>query len=176
MAKGTPQPDKRELSESLIYMWRCVIALAHADGTVQDEEKTYLDNIVANLDRVYGLTPAQKKVFADDMKTPRKISDLLPHVKNPEDRASLIYFGDLLVWKDGELSASEEEILKKLHDDQMSKVDVAKLEAEIKADLKKRQATRVQELKQLHASEQKKHPVFAALDRLMLRMGIDIFD
>lgn len=168
--------SKKELSESLFYMWRCVIAIAWADGTVQEQERAYLVNVIANLDRVYGLTDDQKKIFDEDLKTAQKLSDLLPHVRQLEDRASVIYFGDVLAWADGDFTVDEEDVLKKLHDDQMSKIDVDKLRAEIGTDLSKRRDQRAQEMKSLHADEQAKHPVFAALDRLLLRFGIDILD
>ena len=177
MTPYTPDASsKRELTESLFYMWRCVIAIAHADGTVQDQERSYLAGIIANLDRVYGLTGAQKKIFEEDLATARKISDLLPHVTKPEDRASIIYFGDVLSWADGVLEADEEAVLKKLHDDQMSKLDVEKLRTEIETDLAKRREHRTKDMKALHAQEQAKHKVFAAIDRLMLRFGIDLLD
>jgi uncharacterized membrane protein YebE (DUF533 family) len=157
-------------------MWRCVIAIAHADGSVQTQERDYLQNVISNLNRAYHLTPEQKKTLEDDLKNPRKISALLPHVTDPQDRASVIYFGDALAWADGELSVDEETILKKLHDDQMAKVDMNRLRAEIAADLKARKAERENEIKKEHAEGQKASPTFAALDRLLLRFGIDILD
>jgi tellurite resistance protein len=176
MAKAPDFSNSQQINESLFYMWRCVIAMAHADGEVQKEEKEYLDKVIANLDRVFKLTASQKKIFEDDLKTARKVAELLPHVTRPEDRASLIYFGNILVWADGTLSAEEEEIMKKLQADQMKKVDVDKLRTEIEMDLKLNRHKRDDEMKHIHAEEQKKHPVFAALDRLMLRFGIDILD
>ena len=176
MAPQTPSSRKQVLSESLFYMWRCVIAIAWTDGVLQPQERTYIDNVIANLDRIYGLDAAQKKIFQDDLKKPHRISDLLPRVTAPEDRASLIYFGDILAWADGQVTADEEDVLKKLHDDQMKKVDVDKLRQEVEADIASRRKERVAEMNEIHAAEQKKHPMFAALDRLMLRFGIDMLD
>ncbi len=168
--------DKKELSDSLFYMWRCVIAIAHADGTIPAQERDYLDKVIGNLERIYGLTPDQDKVLEADLKEPRKISDLLPHVTAPEDRASLIYFGDLVAHADGTITPNEHNILQKLHDDQMKTIDVQKLKLEIDADIAARRDERAREMADIHKTEQKKHPVFAALDRLMLRFGIDILD
>lgn len=169
-----PTPDRPEISDSLFNMWRCVICMAHADGEVQAEERQYLENIFANLDRVYRLTPEQKKTFADDLNKAQSISELLPKVTRPEDRGSLIYFGNLLVWADGVLSAEEEEILKKLQADQMKKIDVDKLRTEVEMNLKLERGQREQEMKSIHDEERKKHPLFAALDSLLLRCGVDI--
>lgn len=168
--------EKSDISDSLFYMWRCVIAIAHADGKIAAQERAYLENVMANLDRVYNLSEDQRTALKTDLDRPQKISDLLPRVTLPADRASLIYFGDVLASADGERSADEDAVLKKLHDDQMSKIDVEKLRAEIDADMAKRRDERAREMKQIHADEDKKHRVFAALDRLMLRFGFDILD
>ena len=39
-------------SKSQFYMWRAVIAIAHADGEVQAEERAYIARVISNLDRV----------------------------------------------------------------------------------------------------------------------------
>jgi uncharacterized membrane protein YebE (DUF533 family) len=169
-------PDKKDLSDSLFYMWRCVIAIAHADGSIPQQERNYLDTVIGNLERIYGLTPEQDKILDADLREPQNVSSLLPHVTAPEDRASLIYFGDLVAHADGIVTPNEHDILQKLHDDQMKTIDVEKLRKEIESDLAANRKDRAQELAQIHKTEQKKHPVFAALDRLMLRFGVDMLD
>jgi tellurite resistance protein len=170
----SPTSSAKKISESLFYMWRCVIALAHADGEVQAEERAYIERIIGNLDRVYGLTPEQKKTYADDLATAPKLAELLPHVKEPQDRASLVYFADIIVWADGTLSAEEEKLLKQLRDDQMAKVDMDKTRVMIEADRIKRAVEHDTETQKLRADAAKKSPTFAALDRLLRKVGIDM--
>ena len=57
MEARAPQSDQN-LSASMFYMWRCVIAVAHAhaDGQVTDKERAYLNNVFSNMDRAYALT------------------------------------------------------------------------------------------------------------------------
>ena len=172
----SPKTRPGAIDNSLFNMWRCVIALAHADGKVQDEERAYLTKIIDNLGRVYGLTPEQQRIFADDLAKPRKISDLLPLVTNPEHHGQLIYFGENLVWADGELSVREEAIVKKLHDDQMKSLDVEKLRAEVRRELVAHATDYAAEKKKVRAEAQKRHPVFRALDHLLLKLNIDILD
>lgn len=176
MAPNKPSPGKKKISESLFYMWRCVVALAHADGEVQPEERAYIEKIIGNLDRVYGLTPEQKKTFEGDLAKAHKLTDLLPHVKEPQDRAALVYFADIVVWADGVLSEDEEKLLKQLHDEQMSKVDMNRTRTLIEADRIKRAVEYDTETKKLRVEAEKRSPTFAALDRLLRKFGIDMLE
>jgi tellurite resistance protein len=171
---SAPPKSGKKISESLFNMWRCVIVLAHADGEVQAEERAYIERIIANLDRVYGLTPEQKNAFDSDLKTPGNLKELLPLVTEPQDRASLVYFADIIVWADGTLSEEEEKLLKQLRDDQMSKVDMNRTRVQIEADRIKRAVEHDTETKKLRAEAEKKSPTFAALDRLLRKVGIDM--
>ena len=56
--------NKLTMTDSQLNMWRAVIAIAHADGTVQQEEKDYLYKTLANIDRSYNLTDAQRMALA----------------------------------------------------------------------------------------------------------------
>jgi uncharacterized tellurite resistance protein B-like protein len=170
--------DKKSktLDDSLFNMWRCVIAIAHADGKVQDEERDYLTKIIANLDRVYGLSEEQRSAFAKDLAQPAQISEFLPKVTNPAHRSQLIYFGENLVWADGELSAEEEAVVKMLRDAQMSAVDVEKLRSEVRRELVSHQTEYGAERQKARIEAQKRNPMFGAFDRLLLKLGIDILD
>ncbi|TAL27996.1 MAG: TerB family tellurite resistance protein [Alphaproteobacteria bacterium] len=175
MSPAAPRSGKK-ISDSLFNMWRCVIALAHADGEVQSEERAYIERIIGNLDRVYGLSPEQKKIFEDELQHAGDLKELLPHVKEPQDRASLVYFADIIVWADGTLSEEEEKLLKQLRDDQMSKVDMNKARTQIEADRIKRAIESDREAAKMRIETGKKSPTFAALDRLLRKLGIDMLN
>lgn len=176
MAPSNPTPGKNKISDSLFHMWRCVIALAHADGEVQKEERQYIERIIGNLDRVYSLSPGQKKIFEGDLDAAPSLPDLLPKVTEPQDRASLVYFADVMVWADGVLSEDEEKLLKQLRADQMSKVDMDKTRTKIEADRIKRAIEYDTKAKKERIETGKKSPTFAALDRMLRRFGIDMLD
>ena len=176
MSPASPTPGKQKISDSLFNMWRCVIALAHADGEVQSQERAYIERIIGNLDRVYGLTPEQKKTYADDLAAAPSLKDLLPLVKEPQDRASLVYFADIIVWADGTLSEEEEKLLKQLNNEQMAKVDMNRTRVLIEADRIKRAVEYERETTKLRTEAGKRSPTFAALDRLLRKFGIDMLE
>jgi uncharacterized membrane protein YebE (DUF533 family) len=172
----TPTKDRPALSQSQFYMWRCVIALAHADGHVQEEERAYLQRIIAGLDRRHGLSAEQKKVFETDMAQPQDVAALLPHVTDPQFRGQLIDFGRMLVWADGKLTPDEETVLQKLHGDLVGKLDVDGLRTEVRRELAAREKEYAAEKDKTRAESRKKNPVAGALDRLMMKLGYDILD
>ena len=38
-----------KFNQNKFYMWRCITAMAHADGIVHEDEKTYLEKIFSNM-------------------------------------------------------------------------------------------------------------------------------
>ena len=72
-----PQPPAaiQAMNDSLFNMWRCVVCIAHADGIVQPEERTYLEKIFVNMQRVHGMTPTQKVTLMADLETPQNLAD-----------------------------------------------------------------------------------------------------
>lgn len=171
-----PRPPKQEMTDSQYQMWRGVVAIAHADGRVQEEERAYLKKVFQNLDRVYGLTMAQRQELDDDMLNPKKLADILPKITEPQYRGMLIHFGEVLVWADNQVSAEEEDVIKKLYASQMSGIDEQKLRADVKAQLAATRAEHDRELEKIHASGERKSPVFRAFDRILRKLGIDILE
>lgn len=135
---STLPPGKPGIPQGLYAMWRCVICIAHADGIIQPEERTYLEKIFANLDRVYGLTPTQKITLSSDLEVPQNLADLLTKVREPEYRSMLIYFGTLLANADGTVTEDEDKLLSMLHAQQMDSLDADQLREDIRLDIEKR--------------------------------------
>lgn len=169
-----PQVSGKPVSTSTFYMWRVIIAIAHADGMLHEQERSYLTRIFANMDRVYGLTDEQRKTFAGDLASPRaqSIPDLMRYINDPAARGQVIYFGGLLARADGVMDPREDEILKKLHADQMASLDMD----QIRADTKKAVADEMfrHDLKMSEIRPQR--GLVAVLDSLLLRLGIDVLD
>ena len=151
-------------------MWRCVIAIAHADGLVQEEERAYIQKILDNLGRLYALTPEQKATFARELDAPKmqSISELLSHINDPATRADLIYFGGLLAYADGVLDPREEEILKKLR----ATTDMAQIHTHVKEAV----ADEMFRTDLARDAVRPQQGLCAILDRLLLRAGIDLLD
>lgn len=173
MTVATP---KQQMPESLYQMWRGVIAIAHVDGKLQDEERAYLKKTFANLDRVYGLTIEQRKQFDDDMANAKDLATILPLITEPQFRGTLIHFGEVMVWADSEVTAEEEEVMKRLYTAQMSTIDEKNLRAEIKASLAHSKAEHEAQLAKAHATADRRSPVFRAIDSALKKLGIDMLD
>lgn len=175
MAMSQTQIKKEPLSNSAFYMWRCVIALAHADGLVQQAERDYLERIFTRMDSLGSLTPEQKASFAADLAAPggQSIPELLSHINEPVWRSQLIYFGYLLARADGVLDPREEDILKKLHADQLSSLDMGQIRGQVQAAVDDEMFKHSLEMQKL-APE--KGFLIPFLDRQLARLGLDLLD
>ena len=174
MTPVQPQVSGQPVSNSTFYMWRVIIAIAHADGIVQAEERAYIERIIANMDRAFGLSDEQKNTFQSDLDNPnmQNIGELMSHINEPSVRGQVIYFAGLLVRADGSLDPREDEILKKLRTDQMSSIDMESVRAHTKAavaDEMFRHDLKMSDIRPQHGFTK-------ILDSLLLRVGIDLLD
>ena len=101
---------KRKIGDSQFNMIRCVLAVAHADGIIQEVERSYIDKITSRLD----LTDEQHKTLSNDFEEQQDILELFDKIEDPQYKSQVIYFGRLMAWRDGELDPGEEDILIKL--------------------------------------------------------------
>ncbi len=159
------------VSTSKFYMLRCLIAVAHADGIVCDEERAYM---AALMNRI-PLTEEQRATLESDLDTEQDISLLLAHINDPKYRSQVVYFARLMAYKDGNLSPSEDDLLKKLH---ITVVDGLDMEA-----IRKEAHDAVQADLQIHDITINNHrpmkgehfiPWMQWLDEFLLKMGIDL--
>jgi uncharacterized membrane protein YebE (DUF533 family) len=116
-------------------MWRCIVALAHADGAVQDEELDYLNKTFAGFERDSALTSDQRETLGEDLVTPQNVKDLLKHVTDHGDRHQLIYFAALMAQSNGELDPGEEEILRTLSAGELNQAETDQLMKDIRKAL-----------------------------------------
>lgn len=170
MSNTQPQIPGQPISNSTFYMWRCIIAIAHADGVLQDAERVYIGRVIANMDRVYGLTDEQKKIFAEDFDTPQNIGDLLPYINDPAVRGQLIYFGGLLAHADGVLSPSEKDILDKLHADHMATLDMEQIRTHARKAVEDEMFRHDLDMSGIRPQ----NGIVRVLDAFLLWLGIDI--
>ena len=107
------------LSDSKFNMWRTVTALAHTDGVFHRDEEDYLKKIFENI----SLSKEQSDILKSDLTTPQDPAQLHGLITEPGDRAQVTYFGRILLWADKDFDHTEEEILAKLMELSMDKVD-----------------------------------------------------
>ena len=174
MTPAQPQLSGQPISNSTFYMWRCVIAVAHADGVVHDAERAYIKKIIANMDRVYGLTPEQKATFASDLDSSQSqsIPELLSHINEPACRGQLIYFGGLMARAGGVPDPREEDILKKLRIDQMASLNMAEINAHVKEAVNDEMFRHDLAMQEIHPQR----GLFSVLDRFLSWQGISLTD
>lgn len=98
------QFDKRSANNSHFTLIRCIVAISLADGEIQPDEKTYIENMLKRLD----LTPAQKEILRNDMETRQDPLQLYELIEDPAFKAQVPYFLQLAAWKDNELSTEEQ--------------------------------------------------------------------
>jgi hypothetical protein len=174
MTTGTIKADqmrkKESLSHSMFMMWRCIVAIAHADGLMHAEERSYLEKVFAGIARQYDVSADQKNALQADLVKAQNVFDLLPQINDPMFRGQLIYFGGLLARKDGILHPNEDQILKKLHADHMSSLDMDAIRAETKRVVGNQMFQHEMEMNAFRPDTR----FGQIVDSLLLRLGIDI--
>lgn len=99
-----------DVTLSHFNMIRCMIAMAHIDGRVSDEERDYIAGLRLRLP----LNSEQASVLDEDLSFPPNIADLLPGITDLKYRAQIICFSRLMAYKDGEFHPREKELLSML--------------------------------------------------------------
>lgn len=158
--------DKDLVGTSKFYMLRALIAMAHADGVVCDEERAYMAALMNRLP----LNEEQRKTLETDLEEQQKIEDLLKYINDPKYRGQLPYFARLIAFKDGVLDPSEEALLEKMHASAVDGLDMDAIRAEAK------QAT-LYEMNPHSIQIDKSRPqggLFGLFDKMMLAMGFDL--
>ena len=164
--------NKQDFMTSQFYMWRCVVAMAHADGMVHEEEKKYLEKIFSNLEKRTTISSEQSNILDADLTEPKDVADLLPHINDPAFRSQVVYFARLLAYKDGELCPSEEKLLKKLHVSVAGDLNMEAIREEVHRNIQSEII--------LHEIEKdSKRPMTGLtglIDQLFLHYGFDLMD
>jgi len=104
--------EEQAVSESKLYMLRCMVAMAHADNVLHEKEREYIIQLAGNLP----LNEDQLQILLEDLYVPQSLEVLLPHITELKFIGQLTYFARLMAYKDGNFSLSEKEFLNKLAD------------------------------------------------------------
>lgn len=158
--------DKDVVGTSKFYMLRALIAMAHADGVVCDEERAYMAALMNRLP----LSDEQRRTLEADLNEQQNIDDLLKFINDPKYRGQLPYFARLMAFKDGELDPSEEALLEKMRLSATDGLDMDAIRAEA-------QRAAQLEVNAVSIEIDKMRPqggLFGAFDKMMLAMGVDL--
>lgn len=163
--------DKDFVSTSKLYMMRCLIAIAHADGIFCDADRDYIKTMMARLP----LVKEQQETLEQDFETPQDVGTLLRHINEPRFRGQVVYFARLMAYKDGTLSPSEADIINHLHLKATEGLDMDGIRADARqAAAAKLAAHDIEIAKNRPRSDQGVTPYFSWLDQFMLWLGIDL--
>ena len=152
-------------------MWRALLAIAWADGDCGEEETAYFGQVFDNLPRYYDMTRDQKNLLADALEKPEKAEALFPYINDPEVRGMLVTFAEDLVLLDGVVDPGEEAILQHLRQWNLP-CDKEALRQEVRQVIG---ATR-QEKEEIRQQVRGMSPLYKAVDRLLMRLGIDLIN
>lgn len=172
MSQSTNNQIGIEFSISKLYMWRCVITMAHADGLIHEEERNYLTKIFDNMRERAGLTQDNYILLISDLSDPQDPLEMLKYVNEPQYRSQVVYFARLLAYKDGVLQPSEEELLNKLHATVTDGLNMEEIKKEVQQNVS-------QELVLHELENDSKRPeggLYGLIDELCLHFGIDLMD
>ncbi len=112
------------ISDSRFHMWRCLVAISHADAVVTAEELGFIKKAMA----AERLSDDQRAVLDHDLVHKQDIHALFSYVTDERDRSELFDHARTLVWSDGEFGEDEQELLIDLKRMYLQSVDFDNLE------------------------------------------------
>lgn len=170
---NAPVPQvKKSFSESMLYMWRSIILMAHADGVVHDKERQLFDRIFAKITKAYDATPEQMQLLARDLSEQQDFDEITRHVTEPEHKAVLVYFAQVVASIDGILAYDEASMIGRLQGAFGLKPDTEEMMRKIRAEISEQMQKRKQEVETATPRE----PIQYALDALLFRLGMERLD
>lgn len=159
---------QNDVGTSQFNMFRCVIAMAHADHIITDEEQAYVMGFVQKLP----FTEEQKSTLLADLKEKQDMRALLSHINDPKYRGQLVYFARLLAYKDGNLHPEEDELLQYFKAAITENIDMEGIRASVNEEVQRELI-----LQEIKTDSGRPDTGFSGLfDRFMLFCGIDLMD
>lgn len=114
----------QELSESRFYMWRGVVAIAHADGVVTPHEVSFINDYIRDVN----CSKEQLDIIGQDLREPQSICDMFSHIEDAQDKIDFFALARALSWCDGDYAAQEEFIIEHLEKENLIAENKALLE------------------------------------------------
>lgn len=163
--------EQDNVSNSKFHMIRCLIAMAHADGVICDEERAYISALMNRLP----LKDDQRDTLENDLTHAQDVGYLFARINDPRYRGQVVYFARLMAYKDGNLHPSEQELLDRLHAMATDGLDIETIRADAKRAVEKELF--IHDIS-IDKNRVTKHghfiPYFQWLDEILLAIGIDL--
>lgn len=114
-----------------LYMWRAIVAMAHADDVVTPEEVVFMKEMVKGS----ALSQEQLEILEGDLKNPKDAADMFFRINDPKLRSRFFRYARMLCWCDGDFGAQEQEIITILQRDQARNIDLSEFQGNKDIDL-----------------------------------------
>ena len=114
-----------------LYMWRAIVAMAHADDVVTPEEVVFMKEMVKGS----ALSREQLEILEDDLKNAKNPADMFFKINDPKFRSRFFRYARMLCWCDGDFGAQEQEIITLLQRDQARNIDLSSFKGNKSVDL-----------------------------------------
>lgn len=95
------------LNDSRFYMWRAVVAMAHADGVVTPHEMAFINDYIKDM----SLSAQQLEIIGQDLHTPQDTYEMFAHISDLQDKRDFFALARALSWCDGDYDEQEKHII-----------------------------------------------------------------
>ncbi len=119
--RSTMESMNSEIDESKFNLWRGVVALAHVDGRVLEEEASWIRGMLIRLP----FTDEQRATLESDIDNEGDIEAILNKITDRKDKATLLHFANMLFKVDGHFDCSEKATFKKIEEKVLQNSEVS---------------------------------------------------
>ena len=159
---------------NMFMMWRCIVSIAHADGKIDEKERTYLKSIFDGMENSRGLTAEQRSVLENDIENKQDTFELLKQINDPLYRGQILYFGLYLAKIDGVIDPTEKDLLDKLHLKITEGLDMDAIRGQVKGVVAREMAIHDVHMSYNRPQYDEGFGIMAYIDDLLLWLGIDV--
>ena len=110
----------KPVSNSEYYMWRTVVATAHADNKLTNEEIRFLAEKLEDI----SFTTEQNAQLVADIKKPQDVVEMFKGITDVQDQARFFNVAREVVWIDGDYGEAEQTVMLKLKKAHVATVDI----------------------------------------------------
>lgn len=112
MGQATHNSQSNEVSVGMseFAMWRAVFAFAYVDNSLSLEEQDILHSYLIHAP----FSNTQRMILKSDLEHPKDVSDMYGQITRPEDKTRFCVLARAIAWCEGDISAQEKEILRKM--------------------------------------------------------------
>lgn len=148
---GTEESGEFMITDSRFHMWRAVIALAHADNRIDDQEREFADNYLVHVP----FSDEQKVMLRRDLDKAQDVQAMFNKITDRADQAEFFEFARMIVWCDGNLDEQEDKIFEYVKDAQMFTLNEAEMRKIVRETRESGKAQRAAEDAQFEADADK---------------------